>query len=429
MAIYFTAITASSCAVDWSVLRNEVEQNTTLQKLKKELEIKGGEIAGYYVHQKQLLYKGRMVIPKDSTMIDKLLNQYHMSAVGGHNGEYKTYLRLADDWYWEGMRKTVTEFVRHCVICQRQKASHQQPAGLLQPLPIPSQVWEDITMDFVEALPKSGGFDTVLVVVDRLSKYAHFIGLRHPFTASTVAHIFVKEVVRLHGFPASIISDRDKIFMSKFWTELFKLQGSTLLRSTTYHPQTDGQSEIVNQALETYLRCFVNGQPRQWSKWLHWAEYCYNTAPHMSIKMSPFMALYGRPPPSLIRFGNNIPPVDSLEQELKIRDAIPDDLKLQLIKAQHSMKKWADRKRRASSFVIGDLVFLKLQPYRQTSLAKRPCDKLAARYYGPYKIVEKIGEVAYKLRLPVECKIHPVFHVSQLKAAHGASLNPTPIPP
>lgn len=235
--------------------------------------------------------------------MEKLLQEYHTSAIGGHNGEYKTYLRLAEDWFWEGMRKSVTQFVQQCLICQQQKASHQQPSGLLQPLPISSHVWKDITMDFVEALPKSGGFDTVLVVVDRLTKFAHFLGLKHPFTAVSVAELFVREIVRLHGFPSSIVSDRDKIFMSNFWRELFRLQGTVLSRSTAYHPQTDGQTEIVNQALETYLCCFINGQPKSWAIWLHWAEYCYNTVPHMLINMSPFKALYGRSPPSVVRVG------------------------------------------------------------------------------------------------------------------------------
>lgn len=248
-------------------------------------------------------------------------------------------------------------------------------------------------MDFVEALPKSGGFDTVLVVVDRLSKYAHFLGLKHPFTAASVAALFCRDIVRLHGFPLSIVSDRDKVFMSLFWQELFRLQGTKLLRSTAYHPQTDGQTEIVNQALESYLRCFINGQPRHWSRWLHWAEYFYNTSPHLSIKMTPFQALYGRPPPSLARFGHNITPVDSLEQLLRERDAVLDDLQFHMLKSQHRMKLSADSKRRHDEFAVGDLVFLKLQPYRQQSLARRPYDKLAARFFGPYAVLARIGPV------------------------------------
>lgn len=132
-------------------------------------------------------YKGRLVVPHDSDLVVSLLKEYHDSPVGGHSGEYKTYQRLKKEWYWIGMRKRVAKYVRECLTFQQQKHSSLKPAGLLQPLPIPNRIWEDISLDFVEGLPKSKGVDSILIVVDRLSKYAHFIGLTHPFTAPAVA--------------------------------------------------------------------------------------------------------------------------------------------------------------------------------------------------------------------------------------------------
>lgn len=181
------------------------------------------------------------------------------------------------------------------------ESGDNSPSGLLQPLPIPSQVWEDLTMDFIEGLPRSNGFDTVVVVVDGFTKFAHFLPLKHPFNASSVASVFVKEIVRLHRFPSTIVSDRDKVFMSNFWRELFRLQGTALLRSTTYHPQMDGQSEIVNKVVETYLRCFIQGNPRKWVYWLAWTEFWHNTSYHTTTKCTPFKELYGRDPPRLVR--------------------------------------------------------------------------------------------------------------------------------
>jgi hypothetical protein len=149
-------------------------------------------------------------------LIPTLLKEFHSTPQGGHSGFYKTYRRLAANVYWIGMKGAVQEFVRSCDICQRQKYLASSPGGLLQPLPIPERIWDDISMDFITGLPKSKGFEAIFVVVDRLSKYCHFIPLKHPYTARSLADTFCKEIVRLHGIPLTIVSDRDPIFMSHF---------------------------------------------------------------------------------------------------------------------------------------------------------------------------------------------------------------------
>ncbi|RVW79535.1 Transposon Tf2-2 polyprotein [Vitis vinifera] len=295
---------------------------------------------------------------------------------------------------WVGMKNDIKEFVEKCLVCQQNKTLTLSPAGLLQPLPIPDKIWDDVTIDFIEGLPKSEGYNSILVVVDRLSKYAHFSLLKHPFTAQTVAAIFVQDVVKLHGFPRSIISDRDKVFLSRFWTELFRLQGTSLCHSTAYHPQTDGQTEVVNRCVETYLRCFSYNKPRRWSTWISWAEYWYNTTFHSSTNTTPFRAVYGRDPPPLIRFGSDSTSVLAVDQLLQERDLILNELKDHLCCAQSKMKSSADAHRRAVQFEVGDFVYIKLRPYRLRSLAKRPNEKLSPRYFGPYKVVQQIAQAA-----------------------------------
>jgi transposase InsO family protein len=148
-------------------------------------------------------------------------------------------------------------------------------------------------MDFIEGLPTSGHANCIIVIVDKFSKFAHFIALHHPYTAQKVAQIFLNNVFRLYGLPSTIISDRDPVFTSTFWRELFHLAQVTLAMSSAYHPQSDGQTERVNQCLETYLRCFVHSCPRQWLKWLSLTEYWYNTSEHSALGKSPFQVLYG----------------------------------------------------------------------------------------------------------------------------------------
>lgn len=155
-------------------------------------------------------------------------------------------------------------------------------------------------MDFITGLPSSKGCQVILVVVDRLTKYAHFAALKSGFTSACVAEKFFETVVKLHGLPSTIISDRDRVFRSSFWRHICRLQGTTLHMSSAYHPQTDGQTEAVNKCLEMYLRCFVYDNPKRWGQYLGWAEFWYNSAMHTSTGMTPFRAVYGRGPPTIL---------------------------------------------------------------------------------------------------------------------------------
>ncbi|KAJ0810360.1 putative nucleotidyltransferase, Ribonuclease H [Helianthus annuus] len=374
---------------------------------------------GYCIKDDLLLYHNRLVIPSDPSIRQLLLREFHSSTSGGHSGISRTYHRLSSSFYWPGMRKDVKLYIEACHTCQEMKHSTSPPSGLLQPLPLPSMVFEGIAMDFITGLPVSQGKSVIMVVVDRLSKYGHFFGLPTSFTTSTVVTVFVNEIVRLHGVPLDIVTDRDPRFMSTFWKELHSQQGTTLSFSTAYHPQSDGQTEALNKCLELYLRCFVADYPKDWVRFLPWAEFWYNTSYHHSTKMTPFEVLYGRPPPTITRYIRDSTGSPLLAAQLRERDDLLLHLKANLSKAQATMKTAADKHRKDVSFEVGDWVYIKLQPYRQHSIRLRRHNKLGRRFFGPYQIVSKVGPVAYKLNLPDSAKIHPVIHVSLLRKCIG----------
>lgn len=194
------------------------------------------------------------------------------------------------------MKADIKSFVSSCSVCAQAKPERICYPGLLSPLPVPTEAWQVISMDFIDGLPRSGYADCIMVIVDKLSKFAHFVPLLHPYSAPKVAQAFLDSVFRLHGMPTHIISDTDPVFTSIFWKELFKLANTTLCMSSAYHLQFNGQTERVNQCLETYLRCFIHSCPRQWLKWISLAEFWYNTSQHSLLGCSPFEVLYGHSP-------------------------------------------------------------------------------------------------------------------------------------
>jgi hypothetical protein len=321
------------------------------------------------------------------------------------------------------MKQLVQEKVRQCSVCQRYKSEHVHPAGLLLPLPVPNGVWTDIALDFVEALPRVRGKSVILTVVDRFSKYCHFIPLAHPYSAEAVAQAFFNDIVRLHGVPQSMVSDRDTVFTSIFWQELMRLMGTKLRMTTTFHPQSDGQSESANRVILMYLRCLTGDRPRDWLRWLPWAEYLFNTAYQTSLKDTPFRVVYGRDPPTIRSYEPGDTRVPAVAKNMEERAEFLADMRHRLEQAQTFQKRHYDRGHRPIHYKVGDWALLRLRQRAASSLPQAVSGKLKPRlkprFFGPYRVVKLINEVAVRLELPPRARIHNVFHVGLLKKFQG----------
>ncbi|KAH0607133.1 uncharacterized protein H6S33_003121 [Morchella sextelata] len=361
-----------------------------------------------------IFYKNRWYIPKDKKLQMEILSDTHDSKVAGHFGQFKTLERVKNNFFWPNMDKDVEEYVRSCDSCQRNKTSRHKKFGMLQPLEIPYRPWTSISMDFIVGLPESSGFTKIWVIVDRFSKMAHYIPLPTLNKTEDLAKLFLKEVWRLHGLPDDIVSDRDSRFISHFWQSLMSLLNVKLKMSTSFHPQTDGQTERVNQTLEHYLRSYCSYQQDDWAELLPLAEYAYNSAVSESTKVSAFYANYGYEPRT-----NWPAPKEGVQwnnpaSEVMISqwESIWQAMNASLGKARLRMARWYDTHALAPPEIKpGDEVMLD----RRNVQTKRPLGKLDQKKMGPFKVLEAIGTRAYKLSLPPQMGIHPVFHVSLLE--------------
>mgnify|MGYP002717984364 FL=1 len=358
-------------------------------------------------------FHGLIFVP--TSMRTKIVAMHHDEPLKGHLGVEKTTELIARNYYIPNLRQRVRDYVGQCETCIRDKPARHQPYGQMQVQEAPQRPWEWITIDFVGPLPESKGYDAITVITDRLTKYIHLVPSKMTMTAIQMAELFLGNIVANHGMPKYITSDRDKLFTSKFWRSLADLMEIEERMTTAYHPQTNGQTERVNQTIEQYLRHYVNYQQDDWADLLPMAQFSYNNANHSTIGVSPFYANYGYHPRFLETPLGEQPVADIAEDIVAftghMHAQLSRDIEFMNLRSKiyydHRHGKEPDLKR-------GEKVFL----LRRNIKTKRPSQKLDHHKLGPFVIEEKKGPVNYKLRLPKSMnKIHPVFHISLLEPA------------
>nr|GFA39249.1 putative reverse transcriptase domain-containing protein [Tanacetum cinerariifolium] len=348
-----------------------------------------------------------------------IMHKSHKSKYSIHPGFEKMSQDMKKLYWWPNMKAGIATYVSKCLTCTKVKVEHQRPSGLLIQPAIPVWKWDNITMDFVTKLPKSSqGLDTIWVIVDRLTKSAHFLPIKENDTMDKLARLYLDRIVTRHGTYVSIICDRDGRFTSNFWKTFQKSLGTNLDMSTAYHPKTDGQSERTFQTLEDMLHACVIDFGKGLMKDLPLVEFSYNNSYQASIKVAPYEALYGRKCRSPVCWA------EVEEAQLTGPEMIQEmTKKIILIKqriqvARDQQKRYADRKRKPMRFKVRDRVMLKVSPWKGfVRFIKR--GKLNPRYIGPFNVLAKVGDVAYRLEFPRELsRVHHTIHLSNLKKCY-----------
>lgn len=355
----------------------------------------------------------KIVVPKSKELRTWILEACHDNDLSGHVGINKTYDLVSRHFHWEGMRDDVSQYVRHCDACQLSKPSTKAYGGKLQPLPIPGRRWEHVSMDMIVKLPQTvNGHDSILVFVDRLSKMVHLVPTVETLSAEGFAKLFRDWVIRLHGMPETVLSDRGPQFNSMFWDHVTRLTGVKRSMSSAYHPQTDGQTERINRTLEEMLRSYVSPDQQDWDEHLACVEFAINNSWQESVKNTPFFLNYGMHPltPVSMSLPRTVPRAHDFVQgiERAVKRA-----KQALQSAQDRMRNREDPRRRVVTFQPGERVLLSTKNLRNPQVGVK---KLKPSYMGPFTVEKMVGNAAVKLRLPAEwTRVHNVFHVSLLK--------------
>jgi hypothetical protein len=369
---------------------------------------------------------GCLLVPASPALRTMLIRECHDSATGGHLGRDKTIDQMKRRFTWSRMDQDIELYVKTCEQCQRNKPSQQRTPGLLMPIAPPDSPGHTWTMDFIVNLPPCArtGNDCVIVFVCKLTKLKHYVACKTEVDAPTTARLFLSSVVRLHGMPERIISDRDPRFTAHFWQALWAGLGTTLSMSTAYHPQTDGQTENANKALEIMLRSVINFEQDDWEDHLPAAELATNNARNATTGLSPFYMFYGRE--ARLPLDLALTPLTQARLNPSAAEALAR-WRAALVRAQETtktaqkrQKKYADEHRRELSFVVGDRVLLATANLKLAGESKR-ARKFTERYIGPFRVKKVVNANAYELELPPGMKIHPTINISQLKEYHDGS--------
>ena len=363
---------------------------------------------------------GVLWVPNDRALKTQLMERYHDTA--GHFGQKRTVKKLCDLFYWNRIRDDVEDYCRSCEQCAAHKSNNQLPAGLLRPLPIPDEPWQVIGIDFVGPLPVSrDGYDYILTVVDKFSKYMLLAPCRTTIDMPQAAKLLLNMLLPQHAMPEAIISDRDPRFTGSMWSEAMKSLGIKLKTSTAYHPQTDGQTERTNRTMQTTLAMYAEKRPKDWPDFLQTVAAAYNDTVHESTGQEPARTLgrntRDRAMMAALLGDARLRTVRS-EEARKLLDGLKltwEEARERMIRQRAKMKKNADRKRREVTYQPGDLVLLSTR-----NLRMRGGRKLKAKWTGPFQVLEVLGGgVSVKLDLPSQySRLHPTFHVEYVKPYH-----------
>ncbi|XP_030634258.1 receptor-type tyrosine-protein phosphatase gamma [Chanos chanos] len=355
-----------------------------------------------------------------ATIRPQLLQWVHTSLSSGHPGITRTKELISRRFWWPSLTDDVKDFVLSCPVCAQSKSSRALPSGMLEPLPIPARPWSHIAMDFITDLPPSSSYTIILVIVDRFSKMCRLIPLSGLPTAMELAEYVFNQVFRFYGIPEDIVSDRGPQFTSRVWKAFCERLGVSVSLSSGYHPQSNGQTERLNQEIGRFLRQYCSNNQADWSRYLSWAEYAQNSLVHTSLRLTPFQCVLGYQPP-LFPWEAESSEIPAIDEWFRRSGQVWETAHVQLQRAIRSQKRFADRHRRPTPiFHPGQRVWLSTRDIK----LRLPSKKLSPKYIGPFKIIKRINPVTYRLQLPPRYRITPTFHVSLLKPVFFSPMNP-----